>query len=287
MGRRREVWHIESGPPRIPENEGGELLATTLKSKVHRRELTLGILLTFDHWAGYLEIFKAEGLDFAVLDMEHSSASLRTAEELCRTARLLDFPLLIRPEAALYHLIRKYMDMGPAGLMIPWTERQDQVEAVREGAFIPPKGRRGPGGPSVLGNRSLDRKGWDEIESGLFIMTQFESPIGIEKMNSLIPHDWIDAAMLGPYDLSLNMNRWSHTDHPEVVSAIERVKRQAQDLGKNCGMVVGTVEQAGFWIDRGFSFLICSEVSVMVRHRSRELVRQIHQVHTQAQARQS
>ncbi|MDE2756638.1 MAG: aldolase/citrate lyase family protein [Acidobacteriota bacterium] len=263
------------------------MLATRLKSKVHQRELTLGILLTFDHWAGYLEIFKSEGLDFAVLDMEHSSADLHTAEELCRTARLLDFPLLIRPEAALYHLIRKYMDMGAAGLMIPWTENQDQIRAIREAAFIPPKGRRGPGGPSIFANRGLDRQGWDEVESSLFITTQFESPAGIEDMASLIPHDWIDAAMLGPYDLSLNMGRWSHMDHPEVVAAIERVWRQARDMGKNCGMVVGTLEQAGFWIDRGFSFLICSEISGMVRHRARELVGRIREVHAEARARKT
>jgi len=106
-------------------------------------------------------------------------------------------------------------------------------------------------------------------------------------MASLIPHDWIDAAMLGPYDLSLNMGRWSHVDHPEVVAAIERVWRQARDMGKNCGMVVGTLEHAGFWIDRGFSFLICSEISNMVRHRARELVGQIREVHAEAQARKN
>lgn len=263
------------------------MLANILKSKVRQEELTLGVFLMFDFWAGYLEIFKAEGMDFVVLDMEHSSASLSTAEDLCRTARLLDLPLLIRPEAALYHLIRRYMDMGPAGLMVPWIENQDQIEGIRQGTFLPPKGKRGPGGPSIFANRGLDRKAWDEIESSLFIMTQFESPIGIKNLTSLINHDWIDAAMLGPYDLSLNMSRWGQTDHPEVVGAIEEVRRQALSIEKNCGMVVGSIQQAKFWIERGFSFLICSEVSGMVRHHARDLVCRIQKAHSDVRGDQS
>jgi 2-keto-3-deoxy-L-rhamnonate aldolase RhmA len=263
------------------------LLAKTLKSKVRNRELTLGVFLTFDFSAVFLEIFKAEGMDFVVLDMEHGSADLRTAEELCRTARLLDLPLLIRPEAALYHLIRRYMDMGAAGLMVPWLETQEQIEAIRQGVFIPPKGRRGPGGPAIFANNGLDRSAWDQIESSFFIMTQFESPIGINNLQSLISHDWIDSAMLGPYDLSLNLSRWGEMEHPEVIAAIDEVKKEAGAIGKNCGMVVGSVEQASFWINRGFSFFICSEISGIVRHRSKELVKEIHDAHSKVAKKQS
>jgi 2-keto-3-deoxy-L-rhamnonate aldolase RhmA len=251
------------------------MLASSLKAKVRQKQMTLGALLTMDFWPGYLEIFKSEGMDFVILDMEHSSASLRQAEELCRTARLLELPLLLRPEFALYHLMRKYLDMGPAGFMVPWIERQEQIDALRDAVFLPPKGRRGPGGPSTFANRSLDREGWDEIESALFLMPQFESPAGIRNLESLVSHEWIDATMLGPYDLSVNLGRCSQTDHPEVVAAIDQVRLESDKVGKPCGMVIGTVEQAKFWVDRGFYFFICSEVSAMVRQQSRTLVQGI------------
>ena len=251
------------------------MLASSLKAKVRQKQMTLGSLMTLDFWPGYLEIFKSEGMDFVVLDMEHSSASLRQAEELCRTARLLELPLLIRPEFALYHLMRKYLDMGPAGFMVPWIERQEQIDALRDAVFLPPKGRRGPGGPSTFANRSLDREGWDEIESALFLMPQFESPAGIRNLESLVSHEWIDATMLGPYDLSVNLGRCAQTDHPEVVAAIDQVRLESDKIGKPCGMVIGTVEQAKFWVDRGFHLFICSEVSAMVRQQSRCLVQGI------------
>jgi 2-keto-3-deoxy-L-rhamnonate aldolase RhmA len=251
------------------------VLAASLKERLRSKLLTIGPLLSFDFWPGYLEIFKAEGMHYAVLDMEHGSATLNQAEDLCRVARLLDFPLIVRPEASVYHVVRKYLDMGAAGLMLPWTERADQLEAVRDAAFTPPLGRRGPGGPAIFHNRSLDRQGWDEIERDLFILPQIETPAGVENVRALAATAWVDAMMLGPYDLSLNMGHCGELDHPDVVAAIQAVHAGSEAVGKPCGMVVGTAEQARFWIERGFYFLITSEVSVMVRTQARALVREI------------
>ena len=85
------------------------MLASKLKERVLRREFTIGPFLSNDYWPGYLEIFRDTGMHYAVLDLEHGSCGLRQAEELCRTARLLDFPLLIRPEACVFHVIKKYL----------------------------------------------------------------------------------------------------------------------------------------------------------------------------------
>jgi len=251
------------------------MFARELKSRLKRGELTLGPLMSFDYWPGYIEIMKAEGMDYAVCDLEHGAYSFPVIEEVCRTARLCDFPVLIRPESCTYPLIRKCMDLGPAGLMIPWVETVEQIETLRRAAFLPPLGQRGPGGPSILANRSLDRAGWDEVEKTLFMLIQIESPKGVENLPALAGHDWIDAVMLGPYDLSVNLGHCGQIEHPDVVAAIERVRDGAEKLGKPCGMVVGGAEQARFWMDRGFTFLITGEISFMVRQHMRQLVKTV------------
>jgi len=241
------------------------LLAKELKERVRRRQPTMGVLLSFDFWPGHLEMFKAEGLHLAVLDMEHSSCDLRTAEELCRTARLLDFPLLIRPEASVHHLVKKYVDMGAAGLMMPWTETEQHVKTLRDAVFTPPRGRRGPGGPSIFANRSLDRAGWDEIESSLFLMIQIESREGLAAVKKLAQYDWIDATMLGPYDLSLNLSRWGRMDPPDVVAAIRQVRQESEAVSRPCGMVVGTPELAAQYIGEGFPLILIPDASHLAR----------------------
>ncbi len=249
--------------------DGGVVFAKALKQKVRERKLTVGVLISFDFWAGYIEIYKAEKLDYAVLDLEHSSCNPSQAEELFRTARLLDFPLLVRPEAAVHHMIKKYMDWGAAGVMLPWTETQQHVDTVRDALFSPPRGRRGPGGPTVFANRTLDRAGWDEVEEGFFSMIQIESPAGVKRVASFTDNDWIDAAMLGPYDLSLNLSRWGEMDHPEVVDAICKVREGSESSGKPCGMVVGTPGKAQFWIDKGFPLILIPDPAILARQRLR------------------
>ena len=251
------------------------MLASKLKQRVRDRECTIGPLLTNDFWAGYLEIFRDTGMQYAVLDLEHGSCSLRQAEELCRTARLLDFPLLIRPEACVYHVIRKYLDMGASGLMIPWTETEAHIDILRDAVFTPPKGRRGPGGPAIEHNKSLDRAGWDEIESNLFVMIQIESRQGLASVAALAREPWIDAVMLGPYDLSLNLDLWGQLGHPDLVRAIEQVRDDAARVGKPAGMVMGKPEQARFWRDAGFPLLLIPDPPFMVKQHLRWFLKEL------------
>lgn len=251
------------------------MLASDLKVRVRNRQLTLGSMMTFNFWPGYLEIFKAAGMDFVMLDMEHGSCSLQQAEELCRSARLLGLPLVLRPEIAQYHIIRKYLDMGPAGLMMPWMETQTQVDRVRDALFVPPRGRRGPGGPAIFANRSLDRAGWEEIEGAFFVMFQIETAAGMANIASLAAPEWMDAIMPGPYDLSLNLGPCGELDHPEIVAALQRIRTEAERAGKPCGMVVGNAEQARAWIGRGIQFFIVSEPAMMVRTHVTSLVKSI------------
>lgn len=241
------------------------MYANRLKEKLRSKEQTIGTWMIFDFWPGYLEIYKKAGMDFVVLDMEHGSATLSMAEELCRTARLLDLPLLIRAEASLYHLLRKYIDMGPSGIVLPWVEQEEQVQTLREAIFCAPKGRRGPGGASVMGVNSLDRAGWDEVEENLCVMLQVETPAGVERMKTIMGHDWIDAVMLGPYDLSLNLGQCGEMRHPEVVNAIDRVIQSAHEIGRPCGMPVGSIEDAQFWREHGCELFIYGEATSAAR----------------------
>jgi 2-keto-3-deoxy-L-rhamnonate aldolase RhmA len=251
------------------------MLAAALKKRVRDGQLTYGPMLTYDFWPGHLEVFKAEGMHYAVLDLEHGAASLKEVEELCRTARLLHFPLIVRPEGSIFHLVRKYLDMGASGFLLPWTETMSQLETARDAIFTPPRGRRGPGGPSTLWNKSFHREGWDEVESSLFIMPQIESPAGVKAVPQLASPDWVDATMLGPYDLALNMDRCWKPEDPDLVNAIESIHRDSAQQGKACGMVANSPEQARFWIERGFRFFIYSEIRHMVAAQARELVQRM------------
>ena len=133
------------------------MLASSLKERVRSGKLTYGPMLTYDFWPGYLEVFKAEGMHYAVLDLEHGAATLKEVEELCCAGRMLDFPLLIRPEGSIFHLVRKYLDMGAAGFLLPATIEASS-NGSREQAHDEPYHSGDFGGVARIWKRAIARK---------------------------------------------------------------------------------------------------------------------------------
>ena len=237
------------------------MLSSSIKEKLNQGREVLGVIMTFDFWPGYLEICQQQGVDFMVVDMEHGQVDLPRVEELCRTARLLDLPLLIRPQSCSADLIKRSIDLGAGGLMIPWMETQEQLDILFDAAFCPPRGRHGMGGPSILAVDGVTSRDWARIEDNLFIMCQIESPQGLDFAPCIAAQEWVDALMLGPYDLAHNMGLVDrYLEAEEHLCAIEQVRDAAHAHDKWAGMVVGTGEQARAWIDRGFEMILMGGV---------------------------
>ncbi|HRU06863.1 MAG TPA: aldolase/citrate lyase family protein [Candidatus Brocadiia bacterium] len=234
------------------------MLASSLKQKIRQGGECFGVFMTFDFWPGHLEIMKRQGVDFVVLDMEHGQVELPKAEELCRTARLLDLPLLIRPQSCAMDPIKRSLDLGAGGLMVPWMETQEQLDTLRAAAFCPPRGRHGMGGPVIMTTGGATPDDWAKVEESLAILCQIESPAGIEFAPVIASQPWVDSLMVGPYDLAHNMGLLAeYMKAPAHIAAIERIGRIARDHGKAAGMVVGTGEQTREWFDKGFQLVIC------------------------------
>lgn len=241
------------------------MLAKSLKAKLANDELVLGLTLTNHCWPGYLEIIKSSGYDFVWLDCEHSPFTLQQVEEACRVARILQLPVVLRPEACSFHLISRYIDMGPSGILLPHVEDIEQIKTLEQASYLPPKGLRSPGGPCLAWLQDRGRESWNEYERHFLRMIQIESAAAINALPDLLQSDCVDAVMLGPYDLSVSLDHTAQLDSPVVVEAIENVLNICRRHRKPCGMVVGSSEQARCWIDRGFRFVTCGEVVNLLR----------------------
>ncbi len=229
--------------------------------------------MTFDFWPGYLEICRREGIDFVVLDLEHGYVDPSRGEELCRTARLLDLPLLLRPASCTMEAIKRGLDMGPGGLMVPWVETAEQLAILRAAAFCPPRGRHGMGGPAVMAVAGASSADWRRLEESQFLMCQIETPQGLELAPVAAAQSWLDALMVGPYDLAHTMGLVDeYLRAPAHLEAIQRVCAAAHAHGRWAGMVAGTGEDARRWFDAGFDLVI---VGAVVTHFTQGLQRNV------------
>jgi 2-keto-3-deoxy-L-rhamnonate aldolase RhmA len=116
--------------------------AAELTTKINSDRITTGVLVTDQLWLRLIEICKLAGLDYAIIDCEHGPHDDTTIAQACAVGRMLNFPVLIRPISYAYDQVRRAIDLGPCGLMIPSVENVEQLDIVRDAVLLPPRGRR-------------------------------------------------------------------------------------------------------------------------------------------------
>ena len=212
--------------------------AIALKKKLDARELTLGALLTQTVSLGLLEIVIESGLDYVIIDTEHFDHGAHRVAEACAFGRRAGLAVLLRPARTDPESIRIAMDLGPCGLLLPTVESAAQMDGVQEGAYMPPRGKRRPGGP---GNRWLTRYDYQSFKTGvedhLIVIPQVESPEGLANAGEIAAHPLTTALGVGPYDLSARLGVCWEPEHPQLQEALGELRRSAESAGKPFWMI--------------------------------------------------
>lgn len=242
--------------PSPPAMEAFMKAAKILRNKIASGQPTLGALCTFHFWPGLVEVAVRAGLDYLIIDLEHLTHSHEAVAEACATARLIDFPVLIRPPAAEMVPLRLAMDLGPCGLMVPYVEGAADMDTIRDAVWLKPRGKRRPGGPANRWVPEFHYETWKrEVEDDFFVMPQIESRRGLDNVDAIAAHPVTTAMAIGPYDLSADLGVCWQPASPVLVDAIERVRAAARKVGKATWMIGdGAALRA-----RGFTFLCIAE----------------------------
>lgn len=172
--------------------------------------------------------------DFILLDCEHGVFDAQSVIPCLQVANLLGQPVIVRVQDAYYHLVTKVIDMGAYGVMLPRTETMEQVKAAVDGLYFPPIGKKGMGGHAQI------HAGEDVGNYKRVFFPQIESPAGIALMPEMLEKygDYIDAFIIGPYDLSVTLGIPRDFENPKFLSAVQTVFDTAKAHGKSVGIYV-------------------------------------------------
>ena len=227
-----------------------------LKSKLARNALTIGSWVTLGHPA-IAEIMAAAGFDWLVLDMEHSVLELSEVQMLIQVLDGQQCPAIVRLTSNHPDQIKRVMDAGAAGVMVPMVKTAADAEAAVQAVYYPPRGRRGVGLARAqgYGARFQEYRHW--LEDNAIIVAMIEHIDAVNGIDSILSVPGIDAYIIGPYDLSGSMGRPGELDYPDVQSAIEKVREAGRRLGKPGGIHVVEPDPEALRrnIDAGFNFL--------------------------------
>ena len=248
-------------------------LAARLKSRLDQSQLTTGILVTNHLWLELVEISLNAGLDYMIIDNEHGAFSPELMADVCAVGRLADLAILIRPISHDMSTIRKSIDIGPCGLLLPNVNSAAVLDQVRDAVYMPPRGQRRPGG---RGNRwvgDYSHHTWKtEVEDDLIILPQIETREGLTNVGRIAGHELTTAMAIGPYDLSVDLGVAGKVSGPEIAAATKTIQRVARDAGKTM-WVIG---DGPALIKQGFSFLCVAEPTGLLERTLKQMVLGLH-----------
>lgn len=231
----------------------------TLKDKLRKGVPTIGTWITLAHPA-LAEMATRAGFDWVAVDLEHSSITIRECEDLIRVIDLAGGTPLVRLTANDPDLIKRVMDSGARGIIVPSVSTEEEAQLAVEAVYYPPKGRRGVGLARAHGYGS-DFNGYlERLEKEAVVVAMIETAQGVENAERILRTNGIDAYFLGPYDLSASLGVNGKTTHPKVEKAIGKVLKAAKRTGKPGGLHVVEPDPAALRqrLKQGFRFIAYS-----------------------------
>ena len=181
------------------------------------------------------EILGYAGLDLIILDMEHCPSDHGKIVSLVRACEAADtLPFVRVPDVTDEDSIKKALDAGAAGILVPNVESVSQArQAVEYGKFAP-MGKRGAC-PFVRANRfgQDDRSSYyEKANEETTIMILVEGPEGVKTLPEIMKVEGVDVVQIGAVDLSVALGVPGQTTHPKVREAIKQAAALAAENGK-------------------------------------------------------
>lgn len=244
--------------------------ASKLKERLVQGDLITGLLVTDHLWIDLVEISARAGLDYLIVDMEHGPAATDLVADVCATGRRMNFPILVRPRSNDYTALRHAIDLGPCGFLLACIESGAELDVVRDAIYIPPRGRRRPGGP---GNRWVPNylaESWRQVvEDDFIVLPQIETRKGLANVAEIASHELTTALAAGPYDLSAELGVCGQMSAPALKEALVRIRETGTSAGKSTWMIGGHSEEL---VLEGWRFLCLGEPTAFLENALREKV---------------
>jgi staphyloferrin B biosynthesis citrate synthase len=220
------------------------------------------------------EVVRGCGLDFVFIDTEHIALDRAELSWMCQTYKALGLPPLVRIPSPDPYSATMVLDGGAAGVIAPYVESVEQVQALRGAVKLRPiKGQRLQ---QMLDGATPEPELSAYIDKGAanrLLIINIESVPAIEALDDILAVPGIDAVLIGPHDLSCNLGIPEQWDHPKFLAACETIFRKARAAGIGAGIHFwGDVSQQARFLKLGANMLIHSaDISLFQKHLRLEL----------------
>jgi 2-keto-3-deoxy-L-rhamnonate aldolase RhmA len=235
------------------------MLATDLKKKLRNREPVFLGWTSLGH-PQIAEMLVRSSIDCVGIDLEHSTIDQAQSQRIIAACQSSYVPCLPRVASKNSESIRRLLDSGANGVILPTVETPEQVQWLIETAKYPPLGGRGFGVARAQGYGHDFEEYASTWNDTSILIIQVETIVGVNNISELLKFEEVDAVMLGPYDISGSLGIPGKIEDPRVLEAGQKVVRACEKYGKACGTHIIDVKEEAVAnaLSSGYTFIALS-----------------------------
>ena len=218
------------------------------------------------------EIMAQAGFDWICVDAEHSAITKETATDMFRSIELHGSEPFVRISLNDEVEIKKYMDMGARGIIVPMIKSFEDVKKAISYIKYPPAGNRSFALPRATGYGEWSKEYFEKANNETFFAIMIEHIDALKNLDEIFSNKEIDAVLIGPYDLSGSMNIPGQFNNTEFKKALNLIHAKAKKHGVTMGMheVSPTRDKIDALIDDGYRFIACGMDTLFLLEKSKE-----------------
>ncbi|RSL59943.1 hypothetical protein CEP54_007030 [Fusarium duplospermum] len=184
------------------------------------------------------QLVASTNLDGIIIDCEHGHMSDDAMHNSITAISSQGVSPLVRIRMTHADLIKRALDAGAHGIVVPMINTAEDARAVVQNAKFPPQGLRGQGSAFPGFALGIDIPTYMKTANETLITClQIESNLGVENVDAICAVPGVDMLFIGPNDLALSILGYvpARGDEPEFVGAIKKIVDAAKKHGKWVG----------------------------------------------------
>ncbi|KAL1887195.1 hypothetical protein Sste5346_010370 [Sporothrix stenoceras] len=189
----------------------------------------------------HAQIVALTGVDGIVIDCEHGHIGDDSMHNAVAAIAALGVSPIIRIRGTSHDIIKRALDTGAHGIMVPQINNADEARQVVQSSKFPPYGVRGQGSafPAIAHGLTTPEYMLSANET-IITMIQIETKAGVENVDEIAAVPGVDLVFVGPNDLAQSLLGYvpAKGDEPVFTGAIDKVIAAGRKAGKWVGRMV-------------------------------------------------
>jgi len=225
-----------------------------LRKKLAADEPTYGLWITLEA-PSITEMAVALGVDWVVIDAEHGHLDWKDIVEHLRATVRSNTVALVRVAELNGGLIKRALDIGADGVVIPWVESAEQLKQAIEWAQYPPEGLRGIGAERATGWGQCLVEHTAAANDHVLVIPIIETIRTRRQVELMAQVRGSEIFFFGPADYSSTAGHRGQWEGPGVAEQILQMKDALRRAKKHCGLIATSPENLVERAKQGFRLI--------------------------------